>query len=105
MEYLQNILDFAKRYFTVESLIMVILVIGIFVVFSFFIQDLLRDYFRDYRDKKKRDLEAGITPEKKPKPRKPKIKSRPRLVKKTKDPEPPKKKKGRESKEIPRAKK
>ncbi len=105
MESLQNILDFAKRYFTVETLIMVILVIGIFVVFSFFIQDLLRDYFWDYQDKKKRDLEAGITSEKKPKPRKPKIKSRPRLVKKSKDPEPPKKKKRRETKEIPRAKK
>ena len=105
MENLQNILDFAKRYFTVEMLIMVILIIGTFLVFSFFIQDLLQDYFRDYRDKKKRDLEAGITPEKKPKPRKPKIKSRPRLVKKARDSEPPKKKKPRESREMAKGKK
>ncbi len=87
MEFVQSLLDFAKRFFTVEILIMVILLIGTFVIFSFFVQDLLRDYFRDFQEKKKKDLEAGISSEKKPKPRKPKIKSRPRVVKKPKEPE------------------
>lgn len=96
MENLQQVLDFAKKYFTPEVLIMVILLIGTFLIFSFFIQDLFQDYFKDYQDKKKKDLRTGKASEKKterkPKLRKRKIKSRPRLVKTPKDSEPREKK-------------
>ncbi|GEM_PF-2425907 len=81
MEQLQNLFDFAQRYITVEMIILIILVIGTFLLFSFFIQDLLQDYFKEYREKQKRELEAGNNREKKPKLKARQPKSRPRLVK------------------------
>lgn len=89
MEQLENIIEFVRRYVTPEILILVILVIGTFLVFSFFIQDLFQDYFKDYRGKKKKDQEAGTSGENKtkpkPRPRLRKMNNRPRLVKNTKD--------------------
>lgn len=50
---MENILGFIQRFFTVEILIMVLLIAGVFLTFSYFIQDLFRDYFREFEQKKK----------------------------------------------------
>ncbi|NBG89089.1 hypothetical protein [Isachenkonia alkalipeptolytica] len=86
MEHLQNLLDYAQRYITVELFILIILIIGTFLIFAFLIQDVFQDYFKDYGDKKKREREEG------------KAQSRPRVVKTPGTPEEKKKKGSRTAK-------